>query len=139
MKPLATLLCCAIALMTVAPLALFIEIKLAGREAIAGTLPIIGIAVAMLLSAAAEVFTMKALAKAKATVQIKFIMLCKALRFLLAALLLIAYGILSDGDARLFAINLIVCYFAVTTVLTLSYTRRPQAPRPDNETEAEKK
>jgi len=124
MKPVAVSLWCALVLLVVAPLALFFEIKLAGREAVSQTLPLLCVALVLWLSVVAEVFTMKALGTAKAQLQLKVMMLCKALRFLLAALLLIAYAVISDGDVRLFAVNLIVCYFAVTIVLTIGYTRR---------------
>lgn len=125
MKPAYVTLWCAIALLIVAPLTLFFEIKLAGREAATQTLPLLGIAVVMWLSAVAETLTLKAIeANHKVQLQLKVMMLCKALRFMLATLMLIAYAVIADGDARLFAINLIVCYFAVTIVLTIGYTRR---------------
>lgn len=123
MKPIASALWTALALFVVAPLLLFIEIRLAGREAIGQTLPLVGIASALWLTAVAETFTFGLIDKGKAQLQLKVMMLCKALRFLLAALLLIAYAVISDGDARLFAVNLIVCYLAVTVVLTIGYTR----------------
>lgn len=124
MKPLTLTLLCALALLLVAPAALYVEIRLAGREAATLTLPLAGTTLAMWLSAVAEAFAASSFGKDKAQTQLKVMMLCKALRFLLAALLLIAYGILGHGDVRLFAINLLVCYIAVTIVLTAGYTRR---------------
>lgn len=124
MKPLTLILLCALALLIVAPIALFFEIKLAGREAIAQTLPLVGTVLVLWFSAAAEAFATARFRKDNVQMQLKVLMLCKVFRFLIAALLLIAYGILTDGDVRLFAVNLIVCYFTVTAILTLGYTRR---------------
>ncbi|MBR1838522.1 MAG: hypothetical protein IJ786_03100 [Bacteroidaceae bacterium] len=124
MKPLLTSLWCAIALLIVAPLALFLEIKFAGHEAVAQVLPLMGITLAMWLSAVAEAYAARTFEKSKAQLQLKLMMSCKALRFLLAVLLLIAFGILSQADIRLIAVNLMICYIAVTIALAISYTKR---------------
>ncbi|MBP3227297.1 MAG: hypothetical protein J6M53_00785 [Bacteroidaceae bacterium] len=123
MKPAAVTLLCAVALLVAAPLTLFFEIKLAGREAVAQTLPLAGTALALWLSAAAEAFATAGIGKDKPALWLKAVMACRALRFLLAALLLIAYAIVSKGDARLFAVNIVVCYLAVTAALTVGYAR----------------
>ena len=124
MKPITTVSWAALALLAIAPLLLFLEIRLAGREAVGQTLPLVGVSLALWLTAVAEAFTLEAINKDKVQLQLKVMMLCKSLRFLLAAVLLIAYAVISDGDARLFAVNLIVCYLAVTVVLTIGYSRR---------------
>ena len=124
MKPLSIALWAALALLLATPLLLFLEIRLVGREAVEQTLPLLGIALVLWLSAVVEAIVIKSIDKGNAQLQLKVMMLCKALRFLLAAVLLIAYAMLSDGDARLFAVNLIVLYFTVTAVLTVGHVRR---------------
>lgn len=124
MKPFALILWSALVLLITAPLLLFIEIRLAGREAIAQTLPLVGTSLVLWLSVAAEAFVMNAISHEKAQMQLKVVMLCKTLRFLLTALLFIACAVLFDGDVRLFAVNLIVCYIAITAVNSIGYTCR---------------
>ncbi len=124
MKAATTSLLLALTLLIAAPLLMFLEIRLVGNEPIGQTLPLIGTAVILWLSGVAEAFVLQAIGREKVSLQLKALMLCKVLRFLLSALLLIAYAILATGDTRLFAVNLIVFYFVVTAVLTASHVSK---------------